>query len=159
MISKPSQMPTLRTFTLIGLCIGALALLAGCAAESEHAGTFDPQTGQFAPCPDNPNCVSSQESGEQHGIEPLPFAGDLANTKARILELVNAMPRAQIETDTPNYLHVTFRSRIFRFVDDVEFHFDETRAVVDFRAAARTGYSDMGVNRARMETIRQEVAE
>jgi len=152
-----------RTFTLLGLCIGALALLAGCAAggaqpETNPSATFDRQTGQFAPCPQKPNCVSSQESGKQHGIDPLPFAGDLANSKARILEIVTAMPRSQVEADEPDYLHVTFRSRIFRFVDDVEFYFDEDSEIIHFRVAARTGYSDMGINRKRMDAIRQALA-
>ena len=56
--------------------------------------------------------------------------------------------------DDDNYVHAEFRSRIFRFVDDVEFFFDEADSVVHFRSAARTGYSDMGVNRKRMEEIR-----
>ncbi len=158
-MTAPSKHPRLPTFMLLGLCMGALTLLAGCAAESEPSGTFDPRAGLFAPCPDKPNCVSSQKNNEQHAIEPLAFNGDLTATKARVLEVVNAMPRAQVETEASDYLHVTFRSRIFRFVDDVEFHFDEAREVIDFRAAARTGYSDMGVNRARMETIRKELAQ
>jgi uncharacterized protein (DUF1499 family) len=38
-------------------------------------------------------------------------------------------------------------------VDDVEFTFDETAGLIHFRSAARLGYGDMGMNRARMEAI------
>ncbi|MBN2243722.1 MAG: DUF1499 domain-containing protein [Acidobacteria bacterium] len=51
-----------------------------------------------------------------------------------------------------------YTSRLFRFVDDVEFYLDDERKVIDFRSASRTGYSDLGVNRKRMETIRKKYA-
>ena len=44
-------------------------------------------------------------------------------------------------------------SKIFGFVDDVEFYLNEP-GVIHFRSASRIGYSDLGVNRERMETIR-----
>lgn len=58
-----------------------------------------------------------------------------------------------IEQDT--YLHAEARSRIFGFVDDVEFLFDAERRVIHIRSAARSGYSDFGVNRRRVERIRR----
>jgi uncharacterized protein (DUF1499 family) len=48
---------------------------------------------------------------------------------------------------------------IFRFVDDVEFYIDERANLIHFRSASRLGYSDMGVNRKRMETIRASFVE
>jgi uncharacterized protein (DUF1499 family) len=56
--------------------------------------------------------------------------------------------------ETESYWHVEFRSRIFRFVDDVEFLFDRDSKVIHVRSASRVGYSDLGVNRARVEKIR-----
>ncbi|HJT19346.1 MAG TPA: DUF1499 domain-containing protein [Nitrospira sp.] len=43
---------------------------------------------------------------------------------------------------------------MFRFVDDVEFLFEEDTKTVHFRSASRIGYGDFGVNRRRMEEIR-----
>lgn len=54
-----------------------------------------------------------------------------------------------------DYLHVEFRSRFFGFVDDTEFALDEVAGVVHVRSAARLGHSDFGVNRRRVETIRE----
>ena len=62
------------------------------------------------------------------------------------------MPRTQLLTNTDKFLHVEFTSKVFRFVDDVEFYFDEL-GVIHFRSASRVGYSDMGVNKSRMEEI------
>jgi uncharacterized protein (DUF1499 family) len=49
---------------------------------------------------------------------------------------------------------VEFRSRFFRFIDDVEFLFVRQTQVVHVRSASRLGYSDFGVNRKRIEKIR-----
>jgi len=47
-------------------------------------------------------------------------------------------------------------SSIFRFVDDVEFYFDNAKKLIQVRSASRTGYSDLGVNRRRIEEIRKQ---
>jgi uncharacterized protein (DUF1499 family) len=65
------------------------------------------------------------------------------------------MRRAKVITDTGDYIHAEFTSRLFRFVDDVEFSFDDTNKLINFRSASRKGYSDLGVNRKRMEEIRK----
>jgi uncharacterized protein (DUF1499 family) len=36
----------------------------------------------------------------------------------------------------------------------VEFVFDDEAKTIHFRSASRTGYGDLGVNRARMEQVR-----
>jgi uncharacterized protein (DUF1499 family) len=65
------------------------------------------------------------------------------------------MKRTSIITKKDNYIHATFKSRIFRFVDDVEFYFDDKEKIVHFKSASRVGHSDLGVNRKRMEEIRK----
>ena len=52
------------------------------------------------------------------------------------------------------YIHVKFTSRVFRFVDDVEFCFDAEPKKIHVRSASRMGYFDFGVNRRRVEGIR-----
>jgi uncharacterized protein (DUF1499 family) len=146
-----------KSNAILKLGLGLLILigLSGCASSSSPAqSTFDPKTGKFAPCPDSPNCVSTAASDEEHAIEPYSFTGSATDAKARMVSIVNDMPRSKIVGETENTLHVEFRSRVFRFVDDVEFFFDEADSLVQFRSASRTGYSDMGVNRKRMEESR-----
>jgi uncharacterized protein (DUF1499 family) len=57
----------------------------------------------------------------------------------------------KIITDDGGYLHATFTSRIFRFVDDLELRLDGENGIIHLRSASRTGYSDFGVNRKRAE--------
>jgi len=52
--------------------------------------------------------------------------------------------------ETNNYLSFEFRSRVFRFVDSLEFYFDEENKLIQFSSRANTGYGDFGVNRRRM---------
>jgi uncharacterized protein (DUF1499 family) len=52
------------------------------------------------------------------------------------------------------YLHAECRSRIFGFVDDLEFLLQPEARVIAFRAAARSGYYNFGVNRARIDALR-----
>jgi uncharacterized protein (DUF1499 family) len=46
-----------------------------------------------------------------------------------------------------------------RFVDDAEFWFDPVKGVIQARSASRLGREDFGVNRARIESIRQALGE
>jgi uncharacterized protein (DUF1499 family) len=61
----------------------------------------------------------------------------------------------KIITEAKNYLHVTVTSRLFRIVDDLEFHFVEAPPFIHVRSASRVGYFDFGVNRRRIEKIRK----
>ncbi len=63
-------------------------------------------------------------------------------------------PTACRRCEEEAYWHVEFRSRVFRFVDDVEFLFGPAGRQIHVRSASRVGYSDFGANRRRIEEIR-----
>ena len=86
-------------------------------------------------------------------IAPLIYQDSFLEAKEKLLKVIKSMPRAEVTIDKGSFLHVEFTSKIFRFVDDVEFYFNEPR-VIHFRSASRIGHSDMGVNRHRIEEIR-----
>ena len=71
--------------------------------------------------------------------------------------MILALPRSRIAAEGPGFLHAEFRSMIFRFVDDGDFVVDEAAGVIHVRSAARVGSSDLGVNRRRVEEIRQRL--
>lgn len=98
-------------------------------------------------CPQKPNCVSSQEEGD-HFVEPIRSELTIEEAKTRLLEL----PRARLEKEGDNYLHLTFKSKLFGFLDDVELA--KRGDVFHIRSASRVGYSDMDSNRERVELIR-----
>ena len=113
-----------------------------------------PAIHQLAPCPDRPNCVSSQAEDEDHRVEPLGLEGTAEEALARLREIIAAMPGATVDEVGEGRLKARFRSRVFRFVDDLEMVVDVAAGVIHVRSASRVGYSDLGVNRRRVETIR-----
>ena len=86
----------------------------------------------------------------------LPYTGSVMDAKEKLVAIIKGQPRATIVTEQDTYLHIEYRSLIFRFVDDVEFYIDEAAHLIQFRSASRLGHSDMGVNRKRMEGIREQ---
>jgi uncharacterized protein (DUF1499 family) len=113
---------------------------------------------RLSPCPDSPNCVSSLSKDESHHVEPLTYNGPLEEAREKLISVINSMKRSKVVIAEDYYIHATFTSFLFRFVDDGEFSFDDARKVIDVRSASRTGYSDLGVNRRRVEEIRQRFA-
>ncbi|KGX83805.1 DUF1499 domain-containing protein [Pontibacillus marinus] len=113
------------------------------------------QNGKLAPCPSSPNCVSTQSEDSSKKMEPLPFKGDITDTKQKLKTILESYPRTKIQNEDGNYIHSTFKTKFLRFTDDVEFYFDEEEKVIHFRSASRVGYSDLGKNRSRMEEIQK----
>jgi len=96
--------------------------------------------------------VSSQASDEKHAVAPIAISDDPSAAMRRLKSVVEAMPRTQVIETKLDYLRVEFTSRVLGFVDDVEFYCDGK--VIQVRSASRLGYSDLGVNRKRVEEIR-----
>ena len=112
---------------------------------------------QLAPCPDTPNCISSQASNPKQFINPIRYAGGQQACMEAILDVLKQLPRITIIAEQPDYIHAECRSLIFRFVDDLEFVYSDDIQGVHIRSASRTGHYDFGVNRRRIERVRREV--
>jgi uncharacterized protein (DUF1499 family) len=113
----------------------------------------------LAPCPSSPNCVSTQSQAAGHAISPFRYRKSRAEAKEALKEVIRSLPRTKLIEEDETYLHYESRSLLFRFIDDVEFLFDDETKTIHFRSASRTGYSDLGVNRKRMEQVRALVWE
>jgi uncharacterized protein (DUF1499 family) len=140
------------------LIIGGLvwvfaAALGGCSGGRPPA-NLGVTEGRLAPCPGSPNCVSSQAGEESRRVEPLRYQSEPGPARDRLLAMLNGMERVRIIQADADYIHAEFTSAVFGFVDDVEFQFDPS-GFIQIRSASRTGYYDFGVNRERVETIRQ----
>ena len=110
--------------------------------------------GKLAGCPTSPNCVSTESTDVKHRINPLTFTGSVENAREKLIRIVGQMPRTSLVTQSEKYLHFECRSRLFQFVDDLEFYVDTQEKTIQIRSASRVGYSDLGVNRKRVEKIR-----
>lgn len=111
--------------------------------------------GRLKPAPPTPNCVNSQSTEGDSKIAPLAYAGDGKIALARLHGLVAAMAAARIVEFRPGYVYAEFTSKWLGFVDDVEFYLDEKAGVIHVRSASRLGRKDFGVNRQRVDAIRQ----
>lgn len=111
-------------------------------------------TTAFEPCPIRPNCVSSDAVDPEHRIDPLRPSGDIVAAWRVVAEAAAGLPRCIQVAATPSYRRFECRSRIFRFVDDLELELRPEEGSIAVRSASRLGYSDRGVNRARVESLR-----
>jgi len=129
-----------------------IMMMLGCSAYRPlNPGITD---GKLSPCPDSPNCVSSQSSDKGHFIEPVRYEGTEQKAMERLIDVIQGMKRCRIIKMEDHYIHAEFTSAVFRFMDDVEFYFDSGAKIIHMRSASRIGYSDFGVNRQRMEEVR-----
>jgi uncharacterized protein (DUF1499 family) len=135
---------------LLGIILSGLAMLSFTARRPANLGVSQ---GRLANCPSSPNCVSTQADKQDalHWIAPLEFHGTKAEAAQRLRSVLERLPRTCVATDRDGYLHVEFTSRLFRFVDDVEFWINEAGRQIEFRSASRVGHSDLGANRKRMD--------
>ena len=58
-----------------------------------------------------------------------------------------------MSTSAENYLAAEYYSKLFGFVDDVEFR--KASDAVHVRSASRVGHSDMGANKKRISELRE----
>ena len=132
-------------------------ILTGCSSSMVELGI---NNGLLTPCPKTPNCVNSQATDKKHFIQPIKFIGTLKQAKDRLLTILKTWKRTKIVIIQENYIRAEFSSKVFRFVDDVEFYFPITKTeevIIHIRSASRVGQSDLGVNRKRIEQIRSEL--
>jgi uncharacterized protein (DUF1499 family) len=110
-------------------------------------------------CSALPNCVSSLATNRAHRIPPFRFTGPVEAAQERLIRVIRQMPLSEIVNEEPGYLVVIFRSKVFGFVDQTEFAFDEKEGDIDIHSEARIGFYDFGVNRSRIEKIRESFLE
>ena len=138
------------------IAIGVFTMIAGGFVMGwQSAGYSSPgltDKGELQPCGRWKNCVSSQAPKDAPGfIEPLKNPG-----VAKLKEAMEGMGATLVSADD-RYMAFTSTSKIFRYVDDIEFLIDKRRLHV--RSASRVGRNDFGANRKRVEALRAKLAE
>jgi uncharacterized protein (DUF1499 family) len=141
-----------KNVLLICVCWSLLSFTGCSGSRPKHLGIKD---AKFALCPDTPNCISSQSKISDKKIAPMPFHSNLKNRHDEIINIVKNLPRTNLITNSTSYLHFEFTSKIMRFVDDVEFYFDESNTIIHIKSASRLGQKDFGVNKNRIKLIRK----
>jgi uncharacterized protein (DUF1499 family) len=140
----------ISTLIVVIVISGVLLTILSCASNPPKVQLVD---GRLRACPDSPNCVSSESDRASSRVEPLTFQGPPEKAWSNLKETLHEMG-GKIQEDREGYLWATFTSRVFRFVDDVEFRMVSTDGMIHVRSGSRVGYSDLGVNRRRVEKLR-----
>lgn len=144
----------------VGLALTAALGLPSCGSLlTREPGPVGLDDGRLKPCPDRPNCVCSQSeaSDERHAIAPLQFQGDPDVAFERLLSIAQEEDAAELVARDGDWAHLVYRTRMMRFADDVEFLLDRQASVIHVRSASRLGWSDLGANRARVESLRRRL--
>jgi len=130
--------------------LAVLLSVLSCASSSPKMQLVD---GRLRPCPKSPNCVSSESDSASSRAEPLTFEGPPEKAWGDLKETIRELG-GKIQEEHDGYLWTTFTTRLFRFVDDVEFRMVSSDGIIHMRSGSRVGYSDLGVNRRRVEKLR-----
>jgi uncharacterized protein (DUF1499 family) len=136
----------------IGVLI-IMGLLSGCAGKPPEKRGLD--EGNLLACPDKPNCVSTAIESSARYVAPFEYSGKREDAIATMVQIVSEMGNTTIQEEDDGYFWVECSSRMFGFIDDLEIYFPAEKKLVYIRSASRLGYSDFGVNRRRVEKIRE----
>lgn len=129
--------------TVLSLSIGFLLWLRH---RSQIRPELGPINGHLRMCPSTPNCARMEL--------PLLSAGKEASWK-KLQNVMQELPRSVLVLETDKYLHAECHSQYIGFVDDVEALLHSKSETLELRSASRVGYSDLGVNRKRLQLIKE----
>jgi len=134
-----------------------VVFLASVGVPVAESGAAEPEVmpKRLGPCPSSPNCVSSYDPDPSHHVVAFQIAIPAADAWRLVLEVVKELSRTRVVEATDSYLRAECTSAIFRFVDDLELELRAGEGVIAVRSASRKGYGDFGVNRRRVERLRE----
>lgn len=101
------------------------------------------QGGHLSPCP-----------GPAHCARVAWAVTDSGAALESLTTLIESTPQADVISRDDDYLHATFSSRIFGFVDDLELNAADPERL-EARSISRLGDSDLGVNSQRLQVLAQ----
>lgn len=144
----------------IGLLVAAVAVglvllgrLVVSVAGGEPVLTGLNQNAERGGCPGTPNCVSSVATTEDHEIEPIACDADGATAVAAFADAIEEVGDVERTGDQSWIVY----SRLLRFPDDVRIQ--PSARGIEVYSASRLGAGDLGVNRRRVEQLRELLGE
>ncbi len=151
MSAKPRRM----TYLLVAIPTTLLAGVVVLVVLSHRPVELGLVGGKLRPCPEKPNCVCSTASDEEHTIASLTLPQEGAvEAFAQLVSLAEGMAGARVVQHDATYAHLAFTTPLLHFQDDLELHLDPATGEAQVRSGSRVGYSDLGVNRRRVEALR-----
>ena len=111
---------------------------------------------ELADCPDTPNCQCSQAKRASQQVAPFDYSLKRDEVIAKLANVIEQQPGVEIQKLDSDYLWVTYKTKLMGYIDDVEFLLDDA-GVLQVRSASRLGKSDLGANKKRIETLREQL--
>jgi uncharacterized protein (DUF1499 family) len=108
---------------------------------------------QLTPCPSSPNNVASEHHNNKNKIDAFTFDCDASKAWEEFKASVE-QKGGEIKESNDIYLWATFSTQLLKFVDDFEARLSCDDNRIHIRSISRMGYSDLNVNRNRVESIR-----
>lgn len=138
-------------YIILGLVVVVLVSFFIMGKKSQNGTAPGLRDGKLAECSSKPNCASSEaRTPDEKRVEPF---------KPEQWDALKAAVTANggvITSETDDYFSAEFASSVFKFVDDFEARRNEE--FLHVRSASRVGYSDRGVNKKRIEVLRNAVS-
>ena len=134
------------------LCIPLIAIfLFGCTSAPEKPGA----DAILPPCGALPNCVNSHSGKGGSAIAPLNATAEQWQELKRWLA---AQDNWIINVQEADFVQAVVKTPLMRFRDDVQLLYNPQTGVIQVRSSSRLGFSDMGTNRRRVESLRAHLA-
>ena len=106
------------------------------------------------------NCVSTSSSVFLYQIDPIQLTGPLDEESWQVIKsVVTELPGASLNEARFGYLDVTCFSNVFYFPDYLEILISDDQKSLGVRSQSQLGLYDFGVNRRRVETLRQTLVQ
>lgn len=144
------------TAARLRLAVLAAIFISGCASSPPES--LGLQQGGLAPCPDSPNCVSTESQTESHATQPFVLKLPPEEAWPLVREAVASLPGTVVVSADDEYIHAESTSPLMRYVDDLELQLQAGKGRIAVRSASRIGWSDMGANRERVWELRRALA-
>jgi uncharacterized protein (DUF1499 family) len=158
----------MKIVTIIFILLQCLIFIGCSVAEQKVQGnkilnsTNKIDLAQLKPCPSSPNCINTEYPDDKdHYLVALSFSEQKMDTinelsKDIILNMGGKVIDESGNLKTNYYLHATFTSTIFSFVDDFEIRLNNETELLHIRSSSRVGYSDFGVNKRRVKEFSKQ---
>ncbi|MFK7732854.1 MAG: DUF1499 domain-containing protein [Pseudomonadales bacterium] len=135
------------------LVLGSLLFISGCVSPPRF---ISEDTDYLPACARFPNCVNSMSGKGGQAIEPL------SATQVQWQELIRFIKQQNnwsVALQRDNFVQAVSKSSLMRFRDDIQLLYKAEQNLIHVRSSSRFGVSDMGVNRKRVEFLRQILEE
>ena len=78
---------------------------------------------------------------------------DANKSFTELIDILKNTPRIKLIDIREDYLHALAKSRVMKFIDDIEIKKIEKESVLKVKSKSRNGFYDLGVNKRRINTL------